>query len=256
MGRAVLWAALCVWGGASPGMADLAAEIADLVRSRDCRMPVVALAQVFATMGRGEEEVAAALDELGAQGKLSVVAGRIVLSQEACVDPGRRVAPEAIPWIEGRLGDAQGCRLPRLDVESDAGATGLRAERIEAALGDLIALGRVRSEGEDLSLRGDLCGAEGERDWQLDRVLGLGRDSYRAVIGFLALETGCRVDTTDPARLWARLAEVAKRMLNLGLELSPEAEAALRLKVEQALANPGSAYRVTPGAIEARHCLP
>lgn len=256
MGRAVLGAALCVWGGASPAAADLAAEMADLLRSRDCRMPVEALAQVFATMGRRADEVVASLDQLGEAGEATVAAGQVVLSVDACAGPGRPAVPEAVPWIEVRLAAEEGCRLARADVETEAATAGLRAERLGSALGDLIALGRVRSDGEALSLRGDLCGAAGERDWRLDRVLGLGRDSYRAVIGFLALETGCRVDTTDPAALQARLGEVAQRQLGLGADLSAEAEAALRLKVERALADPGPAYRIEPDAIVARYCLP
>jgi hypothetical protein len=164
--------------------------------------------------------------------------------------------PEAVPWIEGRIAQEAGCRLPRAALEAEAEAVGLRVEPVEAVLGDLMALGRVAAEGEDLALRGDLCGTTRPRDWQLDRILSLGLNSYRAVIGLLAHETGCRIDTTDLAALGVGLGDTAKRHLLLGSDLSPEAEAALRLKVEQALADPGPSYRVEPGGIVARYCLP
>lgn len=256
MGRAVLWTALCVWGGASPAAADLAGDITNLLRSQGCRMQATLMAQVFATMGHTDEEVAAALDDLREAGRATVAAGRVVLSADACEPLARPAPPEVVPWIEGRMAEDEGCRIPRAVLEADAQAAGLRAERLQIALADLAALGRVLSDDGDLTLRDDLCGVQGQRDWQLDRVLEIGLDSYRAVLGVLAYLEGCRLDTTDPTALEGELSQVAREQLLLGSGLSPEAGAALLLKVRQALADPGPAFRVEPGAIVARYCLP
>lgn len=250
-------AALCLALTAGAASAqDLRGEIVDLLRARDCAMEVGAVAEVFGVMGREAGDVAEAVDGLVAAGSADLLAGRLMLDPALCSpDPeGRRVPP--LPWIEERLAAAPGCRLPRDALAREAEAARIPAGDFERAAGDLIALGRLRGEGAELRLSPDLCAPGAPRDRQLDRVLSVGRDSTRALLGLVALDRGCRLPLADREALLADLADDAAERLFLGRRLSDEAGEALRLRLGDALDDPGPAFRVEGAWLVARYCVP
>lgn len=235
---------------------DLGGEIVNLLRARDCSMEAAALADVFTVMGRDPQEIGDALGGLLASGSVRLSAGRLALSPALCepAPPTDRVAP--LPWIEDRLAAAPGCWMPRPDLAAEAEAAGVPRSAFDRAVGDLSTLGRLVEERGGLRLRLDICAPGTPRDRQLDRVLLLGQDSFRAVLGLLALERGCRLDLGDRGALLRELMATAIERLNLGPVLSDAAAEALRLRIGEALDDPGPAYRREGDALVARYCLP
>lgn len=247
--------ALAVLAGSASAQ-DLGGEIVGLLRARDCSMEAAAVADVFTVMGHAPQEIDGALRELLASGSISFVAGRLALSPALCepAPRGDRVAP--LPWIEDRLAAAPGCWMPLPDLLAEAEMAGVPRPAFDRALGDLSALGRLVDERGGLRLRVDICAPGTPRDRQLDRVLLLGRDSFRALLGLLALERDCRLDVGDRGALLGDLMAMAAERLGLGASLSDAAAEALRLRIGEALDDPGPAFRREPGWLVARYCVP
>jgi hypothetical protein len=250
-------AALALAMLARPALAqDLGGDIVELLRGRDCAMEVAAVAEVFSVMGRVPQEIEEAVDRLLASGSANLLGGTLALSPSLCEpEPARdRVAP--LPWLEERLAAAPGCWMALPELAAEAGLIGVPQQAFDRAVGDLSALGRVAEEDGGLRLRLDLCAPGMPRDWQLDRVLLLGEESVRAMLGLLALERGCRLDLGDSGALLQDLmAEAAERFF-LNPTLSDAAVEALRLRIGEALDDPGPAYRREGDVLVARYCLP
>ncbi len=235
---------------------DLGGDIVELLRGRDCAMEVAAVAEVFSVMGRAPQDIEEALDGLLAAGSADLLGGRLALSPALCEpEPAAdRVAP--LPWLEERLAAAPGCWMTLPELAAEAGAIGVPRQAFDRAVVDLSALGRVAREEGGLRLRLDLCAPGTLRDWQLDRVLLMGQESVRAVLGLLALERGCRLDMGDDGALVQDLMALAAERFYLGPTLSDAAVEALRLRIGEALDDPGPAYRREGDVLVARHCLP
>lgn len=84
----------------------------------------------------------------------------------------------------------------------------------------------------------------------------MGQDSFRAMLGLLALDRDCRLDLAHRGALLRDLMAMAGERLNLGPTLSDAAAEALRLRIGEALDDPGPAYRREGNALVARYCLP
>jgi hypothetical protein len=70
------------------------------------------------------------------------------------------------------------------------------------------------------------------------------------------MERGCRLPLGDREGLVRDLAIVAQEWLALGQDLSPDAQAALRRRIGEALEDPGPAFRAGGEELVARFCLP
>ena len=251
---AVLGAALLLWPAAAPAQ-DLRAEIEGLLRARGCAMTEEALAEVFTVMGRSPEEVREAVAGLVAAGSALREDGELRLLPESCRPQlPSRVPP--LPWIEERLAEAPGCRraLPGLRAEAEKG--GIAGEAFGRVVSALEDLGRIVVEDGTARLRPDLCGPDASRDRGLDRVLLLRRNSFRAVLGLLAMNRGCRLPLGDREALVRDLALVAREQLLLGSPLSEEAVRALSRRLSEALDDPGPAFRAEGGELVAIYCRP
>lgn len=234
---------------------DLEGEILDLLRARDCAMELGAVGEVFAVMGHPADAVAEAVEALLESGRAVTDGRRLALKAETCQPPAPARVP-TVPWIEERLAQAPGCRRPLARLASEAAAAGILPEAFDRAVAALAALGRLAVADGEARLRPDLCLPGAERDRGLDRVLSLGRDSYRALLGLLAMERGCRLPLGDREGLVRELALVARERLFLGPGLSEDAARALSRRIGEALEDPGPAYRVEGEELVARYCLP
>lgn len=191
MRGAVLGAALLLWP--MPAVAqDLAAELTDLLRARDCAMTEEDMLEVFTVMGRSPEEVRAAMAGLVAAGSALQAEGELRLAPAICRPPlSPRVPP--LSWIEDRLAEAPGCGRLLDGLLAEAKAEGIVPEALDRVVAALSGLGRIVVEDGSARLRSDLCGPTASRDRGLDRVLLFGRDSFRAVLALMAMERGCRL---------------------------------------------------------------
>ena len=238
---------------AAQGLGD---EIVGLLRARDCSMGAAAVAEVFVVMGRAREEIDAAVDSLVIAGSATLLGGRLALAAEICQHVPERDRVPPLPWLEERLRREPGCGMALTGLREEAVGAGVPQADFDRAAADLSALGRLGAVGDAVRLRADLCAPGSPRDRQVDRILSLGRDSYRAVLGTLALERGCRLPLEDRDTLLAELMAQAAVTLFLGRDLSDEAGEALRLRMSEALDDPGPAYRIESGEVVARFCLP
>lgn len=249
-----LGAALSLWPAA--GAADgLEGEIFDLLRARGCAMEVAALREVFTVMGHPAEAVTAAVEGLVASGEAGTDGRTLALAAGRCPAPTSSRVPPG-PWIEERLAEAPECRRPLAEIASEAAAAGIVPEAFERVVAALTALGRLDLVDGEARLRPDLCLPGLERDRGLDRVLSFGRDSFRAILGLLAMERECRLPLGDREGLVRDLALVAREGLALGPDLSEEASQALSRRIDEALNDPGPAFRVEGEELVARFCLP
>lgn len=251
---AALGAALLLWP-AAVAADDLDGEIFDLLRARGCAMEVMALEEVFTVMGHPAEAVTAAVEALVESGKATTDGRALALTAEACPPPASARVPP-MPWIEERLAAMPGCRRPLAEIAAEAAAAGIVTEAFDRVVAALTALRRLEVEDGEARLRQDLCLPGVERDPGLDRVLSLGRDSFRAVLGLLAMERECRLPLGDREALVRDLALVAQEGLVLGQDLSEEASRALSRRIDEALEDPGPAFRVEGEELVARFCLP
>lgn len=190
-----------------------------------------ALLEVFTVMGRGPEDVRAAMAGLVASGSARARAARIA---------SRR--PSAGRPLDGLLAEARG--------------DGIRPEAFDRVISAMADLGRIAMVGGVARLRSDLCGPAASRGRGLDRVLLPGRDSFRAVLALMAIQRGCRLPLDDREGLVRDLGLIARERLLLGSDMSDEAASALSRRLSEALDDPGPAFRVEEGEPVARYCMP
>ena len=251
---AALGAALSLWPAVGTAQ-DLQGQILDLLRARGCALEVAALGEVFTVMGHPPEAVTDAVDALVGSGEAASDGRTLILGAEDCRPPmPPRVPP--VPWIEERLAESPECRRPLAEMAAEAAAAGILPEAFGRVVEALADLGRLALEGGEARLRPDLCRPGSERDRGLDRVLSLGRDSVRAMLGLLAMERDCRLPLDDREGLVRDLARIARQQLALASGLSEEAARALSRRIGEALDDPGPAFRVEGGELVARYCLP
>lgn len=248
--------------GASPvGAEELTREMVDLLRSTNCALPLERIKSVLTVMGHAATEVEAAVDGLIAAGEAGLSPDRreLVLTPRACrvqMTVPRSIA--AVPWIEERLAAMPECRMQLSELVREAEAAGVKLEDFHRVVRHLSALGRYLLEGDNLELRTDLCEPGREADRPLARIEALGPDALRATLGLLAMERGCRLSLADQPALLRDLGDTATEYLNIGLDLSADAKAALELRLTEMLKNPGPAYRIDEetSEIAALYCRP
>jgi hypothetical protein len=175
---------------------------------------------------------------------------------------------------------ANDCGIARAEAEEVLGAAGIgpvEAYRVTAILYDAGMLGRGAIPGA-LHLTDDICLGDPGDDAALyelalerldaaevmdpDAVIveRFGPEGVRAVLEFMADDSGCVLDISDRAAtvdaVVAFLAFNLSGVHNLPADVSPEAEAELRATVDAMLDDPGPAFAAGDGQLILIDCTP